>query len=102
MTDANNPCLTCGACCAHFRVSFYWAETEALLMPETMTEKIDDRYLCMAGTNSTSPRCVALQGEVGGQASCSIYIQRPSPCHEVQVGDERCFQARQAWGLGEL
>ncbi|HDN1328034.1 YkgJ family cysteine cluster protein, partial [Escherichia coli] len=21
-----NPCMTCGACCAFFRVSFYWAE----------------------------------------------------------------------------
>ncbi|OZZ73507.1 zinc/iron-chelating domain-containing protein, partial [Klebsiella pneumoniae] len=21
-----NPCMTCGACCAYFRVSFYWAE----------------------------------------------------------------------------
>ncbi|HGC1012017.1 TPA: YkgJ family cysteine cluster protein, partial [Escherichia coli] len=20
-----NPCITCGACCAFFRVSFYWA-----------------------------------------------------------------------------
>ncbi|MFO5452169.1 YkgJ family cysteine cluster protein, partial [Klebsiella pneumoniae] len=22
-----NPCMTCGACCAYFRVSFYCAET---------------------------------------------------------------------------
>ncbi|MBB8903342.1 YkgJ family cysteine cluster protein, partial [Escherichia coli] len=25
MSDLN-PCITCGACCAFFRVSFYWAE----------------------------------------------------------------------------
>ncbi|MBR7358785.1 YkgJ family cysteine cluster protein, partial [Klebsiella pneumoniae] len=25
MSDIN-PCMTCGACCAYFRVSFYWAE----------------------------------------------------------------------------
>ncbi|WP_374212354.1 YkgJ family cysteine cluster protein [Thiothrix subterranea] len=24
-----NPCMTCGACCASFRVSFYWGETDA-------------------------------------------------------------------------
>ncbi|MEG6657786.1 YkgJ family cysteine cluster protein, partial [Pseudomonas aeruginosa] len=24
--STDNPCLTCGACCAHFRVSFYWGE----------------------------------------------------------------------------
>ncbi|WP_142908916.1 CxxCxxCC domain-containing protein, partial [Klebsiella pneumoniae] len=23
-----NPCMTCGACCAFFRVSFYWAEAD--------------------------------------------------------------------------
>ncbi len=22
-----NPCINCGACCAYFRVSFYWAES---------------------------------------------------------------------------
>jgi len=24
----NNSCLSCGACCAHCRVSFYWAEAD--------------------------------------------------------------------------
>ncbi|MDX1269447.1 MAG: YkgJ family cysteine cluster protein, partial [Oceanisphaera sp.] len=24
--SSGNPCLTCGACCAFFRVSFYWGE----------------------------------------------------------------------------
>ena len=28
MSDSLNPCVTCGACCAHFRVSFYWAEAD--------------------------------------------------------------------------
>ena len=23
-----HPCLTCGACCAHFRVSFHWSEAD--------------------------------------------------------------------------
>ncbi|HBP8873638.1 TPA: YkgJ family cysteine cluster protein, partial [Escherichia coli] len=23
-----NPCMRCGACCAFFRVSFYWAEAD--------------------------------------------------------------------------
>ncbi|THB82127.1 YkgJ family cysteine cluster protein, partial [Pantoea allii] len=26
MSEISNPCVSCGACCAHFRVSFYWAE----------------------------------------------------------------------------
>jgi Fe-S-cluster containining protein len=39
-----NPCLSCGACCASFRVSFYWRETVALGLPEPMSKKVDDRY----------------------------------------------------------
>src|SRR5690606_40667371 len=23
-----HPCLACGACCAHFRISFHWSEAE--------------------------------------------------------------------------
>ncbi|EKJ0223351.1 YkgJ family cysteine cluster protein, partial [Escherichia coli] len=23
-----NPCMACGACCAFFRVSFYWAKVD--------------------------------------------------------------------------
>ncbi|MGB7648286.1 MAG: YkgJ family cysteine cluster protein, partial [Pseudomonas fluorescens] len=25
MSEAS-PCLSCGACCSHFRVSFFWGE----------------------------------------------------------------------------
>ena len=27
MSDLN-PCMTCGACCIFFRVSFYWSEAD--------------------------------------------------------------------------
>jgi len=26
--SSDNPCLSCGACCAAFRVSFYWREAD--------------------------------------------------------------------------
>ena len=58
-------CTTCGACCASFRVSFYWAEGAANGLPENLTERLNDRFSCMAGTNSSAPRCVALQGRIG-------------------------------------
>lgn len=35
-------CLRCGACCAHFRVSFYWAEAE--LMEEHLVEPLTPVY----------------------------------------------------------
>ena len=28
MSEILNPCVSCGACCGYFRVSFYWAEAE--------------------------------------------------------------------------
>lgn len=55
-----NACLSCGACCAYYRVSFYWAEGEQI--PEHLVESITPVYSCMKGTNQTQPRCQALEG----------------------------------------
>jgi uncharacterized protein len=63
-----NPCQTCGACCAGFRVSFYWGEvddTPGGIVPSHLTEKISPHLSCMKGTSSKPVRCVALEGEVG-------------------------------------
>lgn len=41
MSDANHPCLRCGACCASFRVAFHWSETDAHpggITPAALTE----------------------------------------------------------------
>lgn len=97
-----NVCLTCGACCAFFRVSFYWSEAMARGLPEELTEKVNDFIACMAGTGSVPARCVALDGTVGEKVSCSIYSRRPAPCHSVQAGDEKCNRARERHGLPPL
>lgn len=97
--DSSRICMSCGACCAFFRVSFYWAEGEALGIPEAMTSKVNDFYSCMKGTNQPKPCCIALGGEVGKQVACQIYPIRPSACHTVNVGDEQCRKARQMHGL---
>ena len=88
-TDA---CLSCGACCSYFRVSFYWAE--GIDMPEDYVEALTPVYSCMKGTNQANPRCIALQGEVGKQVSCGMYEQRSSSCKEVQIADAQCNKAR--------
>lgn len=90
-------CVTCGACCAHFRVSFYWAEGEQI--PDQMVEPLTAVYSCMQGTNQKNPRCIALEGEIGQQVSCGIYQLRSSSCKEVQAGDPQCNKARHAYGL---
>ena len=62
----------------------------------------------MQGTNSKSPRCNALDGEIGKAVSCSIYLNRPSPCREFdQSGEnglrnEACDRARERYGLPPL
>jgi hypothetical protein len=100
-----HPCLACGACCAHFRVSFYWAEP----VPEQHTEKLNAHRSFMRGTDHPeAPRCVVLQGKVGDRVSCGIYESRPSPCRDFEASFEsgvenpRCAAARIAKGLHPL
>ena len=92
-------CQQCGACCAYFRVSFYWAEADERGWPAADVRKVNDVIACLAGTDQPQPRCLALQGNVGETVSCTRYAQRPSPCRELQPGDEKCNRARAAHGL---
>lgn len=60
-----NPCMTCGACCAYFRVSFYWAEADDAggLVPSALTEPLTPFLRCMSGTNqrqSAARPCLAI------------------------------------------
>lgn len=95
-----SPCTTCGACCATYRVSFYWAEAEPL--PATLTRPLGRWYACMAGTEQPRPRCDALAGDIGGSVACTVYAQRPSPCRELQPGEDKCQRARRRHGLPPL
>ena len=95
-------CQRCGACCALFRVSFYWAEADDApggTVPVALTRPVGSLHRCMAGTEARPVRCVALQGEVGRSVACGIYEQRSSTCRSVQPGDEQCLKARAAHGL---
>ena len=97
--------MTCGACCAYFRASFYWAEgndVEGGTVPAELTDKLNDFMRVMKGTNCPTPRCIALQGTIGERIWCSIYEQRPTPCRQFAMGDERCASARQHHGLPPL
>jgi uncharacterized protein len=106
-----NPCLTCGACCAYFRASFYWAETDAApggLTPTHLTTRLTPHLAVMNGTERATPRCVALHGQIGIEVRCVIHPLRPSPCREFPaswidgVPNERCDRARAAHGLPPL
>ncbi len=68
-------------------------------MPEHYTEPVTAVYSCMAGTNQPSPRCIALEGEIGRQVSCGMYEARSSSCKEVQIADAQCNKARVAHNM---
>jgi Fe-S-cluster containining protein len=94
-----NICQQCGACCASFRVSFYWAEAPERGLPDALVEKLSSHLANLAGTNQPVPHCHALEGIVGQSVGCRVYEQRPSPCREVEPGDEKCNRARAKHGL---
>lgn len=111
--EASHPCLRCGACCAYYRVSFYWREADSennpLAVPAELTEAYSDFRVAMKGTNRKHhSRCAALEGKVGELATCSIYSLRPSPCREFAasfergVHEPRCDDARSKYGLPPL
>lgn len=94
-----NSCQQCGACCATYRVSFYWGEAGQSGLPDTAIQQLTPFLACMAGTNDHPPRCHALSGVVGVAVACGVYGQRPSPCRELQPGEDKCNRARARHGL---
>lgn len=106
----SHPCLACGACCATYRVSFYWGELQGAggTVPDALAEQVAPFLAAMAGTNRAEPRCGALVGDVGGATRCAIYAERPTPCRELVaswehgVADEKCDRARVRHGLPPL
>ena len=87
--DDANPCLSCGACCQHFRVSMYMGEMASApggTVPDELVSRVNACIVCMKGTEAGHGRCIALRGEVGqAGVHCGIYEQRPTPCREFRV-----------------
>lgn len=108
--STENPCLSCGACCAYFRVSFYWGECQSAggLVPDNLTVAVTPHLVAMQGTEQKPARCAALLGEVGCGTRCTIYENRSSTCREFMAAWENgepnphCDAARSAHGLPPL
>jgi uncharacterized protein len=107
----SNPCLSCGACCAFFRASFHWLETTSApdgMTPAVLTAQVSHHLVAMRGTDRSSPRCIALDGDIGRAVRCTIYERRASPCRDFRASwvdgrhNERCDRARAAHGLPPL
>lgn len=106
-----NPCQTCGACCATYRVSFPCHEVDDFpegRVPAALVDEIAPHVVCMRGTAGTPARCVALRGTIGDSVGCTIYEFRSSTCRDFAPmallgrGDEACNEARRRHGLAPL
>lgn len=106
-----NLCMSCGACCAAFRVSFYWAEGDDAMeggVPVQLTIKVNPLRRAMRHSGIRNPRCVALHGRPGRRVRCRIYENRPSVCRDFEPSwkggtcNPLCDKARAAFGLGPL
>lgn len=109
---ATNPCLDCGACCAHFRVSFYDGEVagdSGGWVPAELVTQMSPLRACMKGTEQGGGRCISLRGELGKPGiHCATYALRPSPCREFDTwmpdgsANPDCQRLRLALGLALL
>lgn len=99
-----HPCLSCGACCAAYRVDFsaFELEDEGGCVPSGLAVEVTGNTWRMRGTDHAPPRCAALSGTVGERASCGIYEWRPNPCRELEPGSDACLRARARHGLPPL
>ncbi len=104
MSEALHPCLTCGACCASFRVDFsvHELDDQGGPVPAGLAVEVTDHTSRLRGTDHSPPRCAALTGQIGVKAACGIYEWRPSPCREFAEGSEACQRARARHGLPPL
>jgi len=110
VSEAPNPCLTCGACCTAFRVSFYRGEAVPGpgAVPEALVEPVSPFLVAMKGTLHEPRRCVALEGAVGSAVACSVYSLRPSTCRAFVASwaegsaETACDRARERCGLAPL
>ncbi len=107
----SNPCLACGACCAKFRVSFYWRDADDETsggVPLILTEDLSEMKRIMKNTGGTNPRCAALVGNIGESVRCVIYDKRPGVCRDFMpsyqfgVPETACDNARASHGLPPL
>lgn len=103
--STSDVCQDCGACCAHYRVSFYWGESDAHpggTVPRHMTIPITPHRIAMRGTEQSPVRCMALEGSVGDKVGCAIYPLRSATCRDFAACTPECDKARGAYGLAPL
>lgn len=94
-----NPCQSCGACCAYSAnwPRFSTEDDEALaLIPEQFINAK------LSGMRCEGERCSALSGQIGIKTACAVYAVRPEVCRTCMPGDPECTMARRRFGMAAL
>jgi uncharacterized protein len=115
MQKEPHPCQKCGACCASYRVGFYWREagpqieSNSPAVPPESCEDVSAFRKAMKGTSRKhNPACIELRGKIGEEVSCKIYLRRSSTCRDFMASYEkglhnhRCDEARAKHGIAPL
>lgn len=106
-------CQNCGACC-----SYYAYHTEGLGMPvdgelegdlrytfkfpQSWRTKLENGeikewkydYFLKSKEEDGWKKCIALEGNVGQNVTCTVYQKRPSACNGFDPGSEMCIYVR--------
>jgi Fe-S-cluster containining protein len=98
MSD-QNPCQTCGACCAYSANWPRFSIEEDAALALIPAEFVNARA---SGMRCDADRCAALQGKIGVATACAIYAVRPEVCRTCMPGDAECTMARRKFGLPVL
>lgn len=99
MTAMDNPCQSCGACCAYSRNWPRFTIEDDAALDRIPAELVNER---LSGMLCDGERCCALTGKIGVATSCGIYDVRPEVCRTCMPGDAECAMARRRYGLPEL
>ncbi|MEX1300169.1 MAG: YkgJ family cysteine cluster protein [Desulfotignum sp.] len=96
--------MRCGACCAFYSVALQDVD-DCPGVPRNLICVDRHALRFMKGTLASSPRCAALEGVVGTQVKCAIYMSRPRVCRDFLRSWENgrdnplCNRARVVYGL---
>ena len=101
--DAALDCRSCGACCVNLPSNraqgfMYWVEIadgdRILRRPDLVKTLVTRDPAGVAHLRvAHDGRCLSLRGPIGA-VTCGIYRERPSPCRNVEPGDEKCLRYR--------
>ena len=101
-------CQSCGLCCCHPLTKADGRAAYDRLLSYPAIQEVTYRW--WHGQEQTDQeagywmrmrngQCIALDGELKKQVTCTIYEDRPSACRQFEAGSEACLRLREKAGL---